>query len=571
MRSKRSRSVGLPAHMDKSRREFLQYSGAVVGASILASSWPHRAAAQSATFDYYISPTGSDSNPGTLAAPWAITSLSNVAANSNNVGNWNNIAGKRIGLLPGIYGVYSLWNNGTSSWNVPALNIPGGTAAAPTYIGSCNASGNYSPRTVQITASPSGTPGGGLPGTSASSIAILGQAYNIGKGYVTLDGLIVSDSNGYGIHLDGGNNAPTPGATSGAGFTVQNCEVYNIGGSTGNNPIGLLITDAVGAHVNNCLVHDVTGAMQNFGGIEGWRCIGNLYEYNTVYNCPEGLYDKSTFGLPGPSANGTYRYNYIEVAGAYQRAPVNGSGGGPCLNLGYTLHVYNNIFVVAAGTANNCVFLGVSDYEGHGWVSEESLLFYNNTIYVVGGVNGSIQQGLVWQADGNADSPPATVTHYNNVYVMGPPSYRAVGFGSAAGAVTLSDYNLLTCGASSLCFTLGTNEVSGTNQYTLAQWQTLGWDAHSIMTAPTFLNQGQLMTSGASSTTATAGYQLASGSAGVGAGRIGGVSTGAAVDMGAWGGTDVNTGLAIAQIGVNLGATTTAPTPVPMAPVLSVS
>ena len=27
------------------------------------------------TFDYYISNTGSDSNPGTLASPWALTSL----------------------------------------------------------------------------------------------------------------------------------------------------------------------------------------------------------------------------------------------------------------------------------------------------------------------------------------------------------------------------------------------------------------------------------------------------------------------------------------------------------------
>lgn len=55
------------------------------------------------TFDYYISPTGSDSNTGSLASPWAMTSLSLVTINANNVANCKAMAGKRVGCLPGTY------------------------------------------------------------------------------------------------------------------------------------------------------------------------------------------------------------------------------------------------------------------------------------------------------------------------------------------------------------------------------------------------------------------------------------------------------------------------------------
>ena len=53
--------------------------------------------ATSAGFDFYISPTGSDSHAGTLSSPWAITSLQDT--NPNNA----KMAGKRIGLMAGTY------------------------------------------------------------------------------------------------------------------------------------------------------------------------------------------------------------------------------------------------------------------------------------------------------------------------------------------------------------------------------------------------------------------------------------------------------------------------------------
>ena len=44
-------------------------------------------------FDYYIAPNGDDSNAGTLAAPWAITSLVTNSSNFTGVGSSNGTTG----------------------------------------------------------------------------------------------------------------------------------------------------------------------------------------------------------------------------------------------------------------------------------------------------------------------------------------------------------------------------------------------------------------------------------------------------------------------------------------------
>lgn len=100
------------------------------GAAILASG---------ASFDFFISPTGSDTNAGTLASPWAITAINTKSAT---------YAGKRLGLLPGTYSVASLMGTNEA---VAALSIASGSSpAAQTYIASSDSSGNYSPRTATL-------------------------------------------------------------------------------------------------------------------------------------------------------------------------------------------------------------------------------------------------------------------------------------------------------------------------------------------------------------------------------------------------------------------------------------
>jgi hypothetical protein len=466
------------------------------------------------TFDYYISPTGSNSNPGTLGAPWAISALNSLGSTYR---------GKTIGLIEGVYGVYTLWES--ASYNAPALNVTGGTAASPTYIASCDTNGVYSPRAAQITASPSGTPGGGYPGTTSSSVSIIGQGYSINTGYVTFDGLAVSDSSGYLFWVQGGSSG---------NFTIKNCLLYNVQGSEGNNPGAIYQLSCVGNLITNNVIYNCQlsgGGNHNMAGIFGQLNTGNTYSYNTIYNCNSDIYDKN-------STNGghTYAYNYFECNGSNPQNCVTNSAGG---TVGETRTVHHNVFVIASGSTN--ILLGQSDLSpGHN--PYESLLFYNNTIYVLS--NGSFQGGVTWQSQGNAVNPPGAVTHYNNIYVSnGAGSLGTVDWNTAAGAVTLCDYNAYV-GCSTHLAT-GTSGVPGTT-YSLSTWQSsLGYDEHGIaptVAAVNFSNPGQAQL--------PSGYTLGGGSACSGSGSTNGTTSGAACDMGAYG-YDPATGQPNTQVGAN--------------------
>src|ERR1700738_270524 len=122
MRPKGSRNIALGSPASTSRRDFLRHGGVVVGTSIFASSWPRWAAAALSGFDYYISPTGSDSNPGTSPSPWALTAINTKRAL---------YAGKRVGVLPGTYNCLSLVGGSyNGSFDTPAFSIAGGSTAS---------------------------------------------------------------------------------------------------------------------------------------------------------------------------------------------------------------------------------------------------------------------------------------------------------------------------------------------------------------------------------------------------------------------------------------------------------
>src|SRR5580700_10727712 len=85
-----------------SRRDLLRAGSLLVPAAALAPGIFTRSAqaqASTSTFDYYISPSGSDSNAGTQGSPWSITAINTKQAT---------YAGKRVGLMDGTYTVYSL-------------------------------------------------------------------------------------------------------------------------------------------------------------------------------------------------------------------------------------------------------------------------------------------------------------------------------------------------------------------------------------------------------------------------------------------------------------------------------
>ena len=542
------------------------------GAIVVAGQTPV-VLASGAPFDFYISPTGSDSNLGTLASPWAITSLVRNAVNSYNVANRAALAGKRVGLLPGTYAVYNLWitgvtnlsgnlatasssSYGTYSYTNPVLALPDGTStSARTFVGASDSSGYQTigshPASIThaITASPSGTPGGGLPGyysggLSSQSIAIIGHDPRDSVGHNQIYGIAISDSTNLVVSFYGSaSNTSQSGAITDCWLT--NCLVYNCGGNEGNNTGAVWFGGgASNSGVQNCIIHDcqipwppatigAIGTQHNCAGIFSEASINNLYEYNTVYNCNCAIYDKNQ----GNGGN-TIRYNYLEVNGWNPYDCMNDCAGGYS---GSTEKVYNNIFVLAPLTSNERSFyLGICT-DGPGANPLQNLQFYNNTCYVLSG--GGAQVILTYQSPGSG-----SVTNYNNIFVSAAPGfYDTLNFNSTAGAIALSNYNAFIggCGGGNY-FGLGTNGAPATN-YSFTSWKALGYDVNSFVQA----SESGVFSSPGGAQNPT-GYQLASGSPCLGAGRVGGTSGGAAIDQGAWGGTDVNTGMAIAQIGSSL-------------------
>ncbi len=141
-----------------SRRDVLRASATIIPASIIVPAWlTANAQTATTTFDYYISTTGSDSNPGTLSQPWSIKSLSGWTASqyagsqftAQSAANWAKLPGKRVGILPGVYDVSRLMYPAGIA-NGSAFQIPGGTSSAPSYWGSSDTNGQYSPRTATL-------------------------------------------------------------------------------------------------------------------------------------------------------------------------------------------------------------------------------------------------------------------------------------------------------------------------------------------------------------------------------------------------------------------------------------
>lgn len=106
---------------------------------ILADAMIFTAGPVTAQFDKYIGPGGLSINDGSLLTPWDLASLNTKQSQYK---------GKKLGILPGTYDMSTLGTVGAGgpSFNVPVVNVPGGTDAAhPTVVGSCDTHGNYAP------------------------------------------------------------------------------------------------------------------------------------------------------------------------------------------------------------------------------------------------------------------------------------------------------------------------------------------------------------------------------------------------------------------------------------------
>ena len=371
-------------------------------------------AASSVTFDHFISPTGDDNNVGSLAAPWAITSL--IAGSANN----NRMASKRIGLIAGTYNISGFTQN-TGSFSYNLCSLPAGTSSSATYLASCDTSGHYSARAATITwGTANATIYNGFLGNNVTSK---------GSGsYITIDGIVINGNGcvgpcGHLIQFYAGTNwSATSSLNAGeTGNIVINCDLSNLGITDGGGNYALVFFEGnYLCTVQNNYLHDVTITPAQGGATDGAHlgatceigCYGNQYIYNTIYNTPGGIWVKE--GNTGTVAAYNYLY-FVGANGAYGAseacAPFMGfddaegnPNTGPAGYLIYQLH--HNIVDTctmayctldnAPGSLASCHAWNNTTYDSiagtwRGWLmgaqGSASAQFYNN-VYVTSG-NGS--------------------------------------------------------------------------------------------------------------------------------------------------------------------------------------
>lgn len=525
-----------------SRREVLRYGGAIAAVSVIAPTFPRfaRAATATTTFDYYISTTGSDSNPGTLAQPWALTSL---ASNSSNLAK---IAGKRVGIIAGNYTINSDFPtaNSASDYTASWLNLPSGTAGSPTYIASCDASGQYQARAATISWG-----GGGSP------YAIFGNypTSNDSCQYITLDGLVINGNSMQAYSLGGGNyggmhlvhfyNASYSRSSSNnatiTGLTVQNCEIYSLApNQPGQNNALLFLVGCYDCIVQNNYLHDVapTGAeaTANSGNpshcalVAEIGCYSNQYLYNTFQNSPGGIWEKE--GNTGTIAAYNYFHN-IGGGGVYGAneycSPFMGwddnagaPNTGPAAALTYLIH--HNVIDGCTGAHFN-----VDSAPG----SRNSITAYNNTVY---DTLSASYAGWMMGCQGSANSQ-----YYNNIYVT---TNNGPGGGSLqSGKLNVNTTNFsnvdhncyYSVGGSYTSFWgVGSTTYNDFATYQAAiQSRVAGSESHAMQSNPDFAQGIASIVSGAGA----AQFQLSEASALIAAGSGG-------VHIGAWDGTTTQIG-----------------------------
>ena len=508
--------------MNSSRRDVLMGLAALSFAGVTAAN---RAVAQttgSSPLDFYISPTGSDNNPGTASSPWAVTALNSKRSI---------YAGKRVGLMDGTYDISSLPSTGFGV----RLKIASGSATNPTVIQAVN------PRAAIITAKAGSTYNGSTPliGNGANGIESTERFR-----YITLKDLTVTGAATTLVSFssDAPNTCP--------GILVEGCHIYDLSNPSGGaaNMGGVMLgTGVTGGVIRNCSIHDcyVRGVSptthSNAACIYHWAN-GTIVEYCDLYNAHSLIYEKNQAATPPPGGM-TVRYNYLcggPRGSAIAFAGFNNSTGTTPPYAPTNIHhnVIENVSIY--GQANT----GVDGFQAD-WN------FYNNTVYGSTGCMGAF-----------IESKPslATVRYYNNIRVrLGAPGSGGRGdaqFGSQPNAWTIVDFNRWeptdTFGRSSAISAYPTSLLS------LRQWKTIvdspRPDAHSITADPAFV--GPL-----AARTGAAQYKLSPNSPCLGAGRVGGSAAGTAIDMGAWDGAT--------QIGANFSGTSLAPPAAPSAIVVS--
>lgn len=349
-------------------------------------------AAQAAT--YYISPSGSDSNPGTSTAkPWQ--TLAKVSA-------INFAAGSRILLQGGqmFNGTLKLTSSGTAA--APILVGSYGTGNATIYADSsdgiyCYDNGGITLQNLNVTG-PGAASGGGY--------GIELKADNANYSSIKIDHCVVSGFNYDGIHL--GNYDVGYVYT---GVTITSCTASSNGGH------GLLISHANTLSISRC----IGSGNGKYSGIDLTHCSGA-----SVTNCT--CYNNADIGI--------WCWDSDRVVIANCEVYGNGGGdGGFDLDVGTTNSLIKNCYAHDNGGAG----YQVCSYNGNATTA-------NNTIAYNIGEN---DQGGELQFDTDSNAATGISVYNNTFYSAGTQYSNYFGIYSVFGSVTNSVFaNNILCNPS---------------------------------------------------------------------------------------------------------------------------
>jgi hypothetical protein len=262
-----------------------------------------------------------------------------------------------------------------------------------------------------------------------------------------------------------------------------------------NSYNGVFVQLANDITIRNTIIRNVT-----FAGCSAWNAAGiELYDShnvhihnNEIYNANLGVSDKEN------GVSNILELNYIhDIAGP--GVMVTGYVTSRCGSCPVQdLMIRNNIFLnVEMGT-----YLNINDPS-----VQRNIDFYNNVVY-------DARVGFT------VYGPIPDLDVYNNIFtISGSGAYSHIGL-NAVPSDWLSNYNTFRVLAGSIRFS-----VSGTYE-TLPEWQSRGFDLHSLVSDPLF--------TGSFPPTSSSAFQLQADSPARNAGRVGGVASGASVHMGAY-------------------------------------
>lgn len=467
------------------------------------------------SFDFYIGPSGSNVNPGTVGSPWAITALNDSTLR-------NTYKGKRVGFLDGTYNLYTLIQAGVDDGFVPALNVQGGTSGFPTVLGAVNPGQViFECRNGGVTYPTINTP-------------VVGNTLMSQQGYLEIYNLIIQGFGSKGIYLGGGAAVGT--GTRYQGYKVDSCELrfQNAGGfASGNNfsCIEAYATNGLQLINNYCHSNSANLSSKNgdhYSSTLQWFGQNSLLEYNSCIDSG-GLYGKEhgNFGS-------ILRYNYVDCTGWTNTIGIQDWGDDDNTSDGVATLIHHNVLVNTGKGIDLRASLGASPFA-------DSLKVYSNTVLVNSsgqslGICGHVNAGLL--------------EHYNNIIyssASGGSDLDMICFNTSADGII--DYDLFYSSVSNYVYGSFSAPNSDTRNgtTTFSTWQsTMGGTPESNSVR----GSDPLFTSTGSNANKYKLQSIAGGfgadSPAINAGKSNGTSGGTSVDMGAWGNSPP------ARIGSNL-------------------